>query len=70
MIAPPGTTVLNPVFDVTPAELITAIVTEEGVLAAAVRAGAREARGSTRAGPWPATRPDRPARRRAPAADR
>jgi methylthioribose-1-phosphate isomerase len=31
-IAPPGTAVRNPSFDVTPAELITGIVTEEGVL--------------------------------------
>jgi len=31
-IAPAGTDVRNPAFDVTPAELITAIVTEEGVL--------------------------------------
>jgi methylthioribose-1-phosphate isomerase len=33
-IAPPGTAVRNPSFDVTPAELITGIVTEEGVLTA------------------------------------
>ncbi len=32
MITPPGTTVLNPAFDVTPSELITAIVTDVGVL--------------------------------------
>ena len=31
-IAPAGTAVRNPAFDVTPAELITAIVTEEGVV--------------------------------------
>ena len=31
-IAPAGTNVRNPAFDVTPADLITAIVTEEGVL--------------------------------------
>lgn len=30
--APPGTVAFNPAFDVTPAELITAIVTEHGVL--------------------------------------
>jgi methylthioribose-1-phosphate isomerase len=30
--APPGTSALNPAFDVTPARLITAIVTERGVL--------------------------------------
>ena len=31
-IAPDGTAALNPAFDVTPAELITAIITEAGVL--------------------------------------
>ena len=31
-IAPDGTEALNPAFDVTPADLITAIITEEGVL--------------------------------------
>ncbi len=31
-IAPPGTEVRNPAFDVTPADLITGIVTEEGVI--------------------------------------
>ena len=31
-IAPPNTEVRNPAFDVTPADLVTAIVTEEGVL--------------------------------------
>jgi methylthioribose-1-phosphate isomerase len=46
-IAPTGTPVHNPAFDVTPAELVTAFVTEAGVLRppyrdslrAAVRAG-------------------------------
>jgi methylthioribose-1-phosphate isomerase len=33
-VAPPGTEVRNPAFDVTPAELITGIVTEEGVIRA------------------------------------
>ncbi len=33
-VAPPGATVWNPSFDVTPADLISAIVTEEGVLVA------------------------------------
>lgn len=33
-IAPPGATAWNPAFDVTPAELISAIVTEEGALQA------------------------------------
>lgn len=31
-IAPNGIDVLNPAFDVTPHELVTAIITEEGVL--------------------------------------
>ena len=31
-IAPPGTKVFNPAFDVTPAEYITAIITEKGVI--------------------------------------
>jgi methylthioribose-1-phosphate isomerase len=49
-IAPAGTAVRNPAFDVTPAELITAIVTEEGALrppfdaALADAAARREAR--------------------------
>jgi methylthioribose-1-phosphate isomerase len=30
--APEGITVANPVFDVTPAELVTALITEKGVL--------------------------------------
>ncbi|HET9613868.1 MAG TPA: S-methyl-5-thioribose-1-phosphate isomerase, partial [Candidatus Limnocylindrales bacterium] len=58
-IAPPGTAVRNPAFDVTPAELISGIVTEEGVirppfapgLAAAV-ASARARRAAAR-GPLP-----------------
>lgn len=37
--APEGTAVFNPAFDVTPPELITAIVTENGVLAADLAAG-------------------------------
>ena len=32
-VAPPGTPVRNPAFDVTPAELVTALVTERGVAA-------------------------------------
>lgn len=55
-IAPPGTAVWNPAFDVTPAELITGIVTEEGVLRApyaqALQAAA-DARAARR-GPAPA----------------
>lgn len=42
-IAPPGTEVRNPSFDVTPAELITAIVTEEGVLRPPFKLALREA---------------------------
>jgi methylthioribose-1-phosphate isomerase len=51
-IAPPGTTVWNPSFDVTPASLITGIVTEEGVLRAPYEpalAAALERRASRRA---------------------
>jgi methylthioribose-1-phosphate isomerase len=33
-IAPPGSAALNPAFDVTPAELVTALVTDRGVCAA------------------------------------
>jgi methylthioribose-1-phosphate isomerase len=42
-IAPEGTVVKNPAFDVTPAELITAIVTEEGALRAPYETSLREA---------------------------
>jgi methylthioribose-1-phosphate isomerase len=42
-IAPEGTAVRNPAFDVTPAELITAIVTEEGALRAPYETSLREA---------------------------
>jgi len=42
-IAPPGTAVRNPSFDVTPAELITGIVTEEGVLRGPFEPALREA---------------------------
>ncbi|HEU4572101.1 MAG TPA: S-methyl-5-thioribose-1-phosphate isomerase [Candidatus Limnocylindrales bacterium] len=42
-IAPRGTEVRNPAFDVTPAELITGIVTEEGVVRAPFEAGLRAA---------------------------
>jgi methylthioribose-1-phosphate isomerase len=41
-IAPPGTAVRNPAFDVTPAELITALVTERGVVAPPTAAGVGE----------------------------
>jgi len=42
LIAPPGTAVRNPAFDVTPAELITALVTERGVVAPPTAAGVAE----------------------------
>ena len=42
-IAPAGTPVRNPAFDVTPAELITGIVTEEGVVRTPFEPGLREA---------------------------
>jgi methylthioribose-1-phosphate isomerase len=42
-IAPPGTEVRNPAFDVTPNELITGIVTEEGVIRGPFEAGLRAA---------------------------
>ena len=42
-IAPPGTKAFNPAFDITPAELIGAIVTEEGVLHAPYEPALREA---------------------------
>ncbi len=42
-IAPVGTDVRNPAFDVTPAELITGIVTEEGVIRAPFEPGLRAA---------------------------
>jgi methylthioribose-1-phosphate isomerase len=42
-IAPPETDVRNPAFDVTPAELITGIVTEEGVIAPPTAAGLADA---------------------------
>ena len=38
-LAPPGTMVRNPSFDVTPAELITGIVTEEGVISVPFESG-------------------------------
>ena len=42
-IAPAGTDVRNPAFDVTPAELITGIITEEGVIRAPFEPGLRRA---------------------------
>jgi methylthioribose-1-phosphate isomerase len=62
-IAPAGTEARNPAFDVTPAELITAIVTDEGALRApfepALAAAAerhRERRATDPGPPWLATR--------------
>jgi len=48
-IAPPGTDVRNPAFDVTPAELITGIITEEGVISGPFESGLRDATDSARA---------------------
>ena len=61
-IAPPGAAAYNPSFDVTPAELITALVTEAGVLRAPYGpaiAAAIEAREARRPAPPPG--PDAPA---------
>jgi methylthioribose-1-phosphate isomerase len=41
-IAPPGTAARNPAFDVTPAELVTALVTERGAVAPPTAAGVAE----------------------------
>jgi methylthioribose-1-phosphate isomerase len=49
LVAPRGTDVRNPAFDITPAELITGIVTEEGVVRAPFEAGLREATERARA---------------------
>ena len=48
-IAPPGTEVRNPSFDVTPAELISAIVTEEGLVRAPFATGLPAAIAAARA---------------------
>jgi methylthioribose-1-phosphate isomerase len=59
-IAPEGTDVRNPSFDVTPADLITAIVTEEGALRAPFGPALRDAmarREARRAEAAPATHP-------------
>ena len=48
-IAPPDTDVRNPSFDITPAELITGIVTEEGVIRGPYQAGLAAAVASSRA---------------------
>jgi methylthioribose-1-phosphate isomerase len=54
-IAPPGTQVRNPAFDVTPAELISGIITEEGVIRAPFEPGLRDATEQARAR-WAAAR--------------
>ena len=54
-IAPPGTQVRNPAFDVTPAELIAGFVTEEGVIRAPFETGLRDAVEGSRTR-WAATR--------------
>jgi methylthioribose-1-phosphate isomerase len=56
LIAPAGTDVRNPAFDVTPAELISGIVTEEGVVSAPYGPGLAVAVASAKAR-WAATRP-------------
>jgi methylthioribose-1-phosphate isomerase len=48
-LAPPGTDVRNPAFDITPAELIGGIVTEEGIVRAPFEAGLRDAVARSRA---------------------
>jgi methylthioribose-1-phosphate isomerase len=70
-IAPPGTEVRNPAFDVTPAELITGIVTEEGVVRAPFEAGLRDAadRARERWASMPGFRAIRPAQPIAAAVD-
>jgi methylthioribose-1-phosphate isomerase len=55
-IAPPGTEVRNPSFDVTPAELISGIVTEEGVVRAPFEKGLAEAIAAA-AARWAPSRP-------------
>ncbi|MER5555791.1 S-methyl-5-thioribose-1-phosphate isomerase [Streptomyces sp. NPDC002793] len=42
VVAPPGTQVYNPAFDITPPELVTAIVTEEGVISPVTGVGLAE----------------------------
>lgn len=41
-VAPPGTQAYNPAFDITPSELVTAIVTEEGVISPVTGVGLAE----------------------------
>ncbi|MFF3836052.1 S-methyl-5-thioribose-1-phosphate isomerase [Streptomyces sp. NPDC002455] len=42
VVAPPGTKAYNPAFDITPPELVTAIVTEEGVISPVTGVGLAE----------------------------
>jgi methylthioribose-1-phosphate isomerase len=64
-VAPPGTDVRNPAFDITPADLITGFITEEGVVRAPFDSGLRDA--SERAGArWAAAPGFRPIVRLAP----
>jgi len=42
LVAPVGTTAYNPAFDVTPPELVTAIVTEEGTISPVTGVGLTE----------------------------
>jgi methylthioribose-1-phosphate isomerase len=67
-IAPVGTDVRNPAFDVTPAELITGIVTEEGVVRAPFEPGLRAAHTAAIARWTALPGHDRPARAPAEAA--
>ncbi|MEX1172091.1 MAG: S-methyl-5-thioribose-1-phosphate isomerase [Chloroflexota bacterium] len=68
-IAPPGTAVRNPSFDITPAELISGIITDEGVLRApftesiadAVARRERRRGAAPRFGSWSAAEPAEPA---------
>jgi len=68
--APEGTSAANPAFDVTPARLVSAIVTEQGIVRAPYRSGLRAAvrraslgsRGRTSLRPAPTGRASRPAR--------
>ncbi|HET7472591.1 MAG TPA: S-methyl-5-thioribose-1-phosphate isomerase, partial [Candidatus Limnocylindrales bacterium] len=67
-IAPRGTDVRNPAFDVTPAELITGIVTEEGVVRAPFAEGLRAAVDGA-AARWAPTRTPLPRPAASPAAE-
>ena len=58
-IAPPGTEARNPAFDITPAELISGIVTEEGVIRGGFERGLRDATEQARAR-WAAARGPHP----------